>query len=50
MNSTVLDAEIAGRRTMISVRGDFFPTGISLISSGKISVENAQLNEISVAE
>lgn len=50
MNSTVLDIEIAERRTMISVRSNFFPTKLSLLSVGEVSTESAQLNEINVFE
>ena len=44
LRSTVLDAEIAGRRTFISIRNDFFPTEISAFSDGDLTVNNIQLN------
>lgn len=43
LRSTVLDAEIAGRRTFISVRDDFFPTKLKLLTKGNPTVGNSVL-------
>lgn len=50
MHSTVIDAEIAGKRTMISVRTDFFPTELSVISDGNIEIAEKSLHYISFEE
>lgn len=44
LKATVIDAEIAGERTMISVRADFKPDTFSIISDGEILVDNEQLH------
>ena len=50
LRSTVIDAEIAGRRTLISVRDGFFPTEISVITKGSILIKNPSLEEANTAE
>lgn len=46
MRSTVIDAEIAGRRTLISVRSGFYPSKIKAIFDGEVSLLNSALNFI----
>lgn len=45
LRACVIDAEIAERRTLISVRTGFFPTNLSLLNKGDISIEDAVLKE-----
>lgn len=48
--STVLDAEIAGHRTLISMRPEFFPTRASLLSDGNLTAGNVSLRQIPCTE
>jgi hypothetical protein len=50
MRATVLDVEIAERRTMISVRSDFYPTALSLGEKNGARIFGGSLFRISVAE
>ncbi|MBR7185221.1 MAG: hypothetical protein IKD37_06405 [Clostridia bacterium] len=50
LKATVLDIEIAGRRTLISLRPDFYPTRALLLADGGITVFDAALSVIPVAE
>lgn len=51
MRATVFDVEIAKRRTLISVRTDFYPTRLSLLSNGgKVAVAEHSLHLISESE
>lgn len=43
MHSTVIDAEFNGRRTMISVRDDFYPERLSIISDGEINITDKEM-------
>ncbi len=44
LRSTVIDAEIAGCRTLISVRGDFCPTRIKALCDGEQRILSAYLS------
>jgi len=46
MRGTVLDVEIAGRKTLISVRDNFFPTTLSVICQGEAKLGNEKLFNI----
>ena len=50
MRGTVLDVELAARKTLISVRDDFFPTSLSLICQGAAKIHNEKLFNISFEE
>ena len=50
LKSTVIDAEIAGRRTFISVRSDFYPSIIKALFDGNMVVLNSVLYFISNEE
>lgn len=50
LKSTVIDAEIAGRRTFISVRSDFYPSRIKALFDGNMVVLNSVLYFISNEE
>lgn len=44
--ATVIDVEIAERRTLLSVRKDFFPDGISIIAEGDCEAEEMKVYSI----
>ncbi len=46
IRGTVIDAEIAGRRTLISVRTDFFPDAFNIFSKGEIAVSQGTAGKI----
>lgn len=46
MRSTVLDVQVAQRRTMISVRAGFFPEKASVLSEGEIGVTEKSLKKL----
>lgn len=46
LRATVLDVEIAERRTLLSVRKDFFPNGISFITEGSCKLEEMKAYSI----
>lgn len=48
--AAVLDAEIAGRRTLVSVRPDFHPTRAILLADGPLAVTDAAISRIPCAE
>lgn len=48
LRSTVIDAEVAGRRTMISVRADFFPDTVSLLADGEIDATDLSMKKLSL--
>ena len=50
MRSTVIDAEIAERRTMISVRNGFYPTKITTLKDGDLDVKIVSIYEIQTVE
>ena len=50
MRATVLDVEIAQRRTMVSVRGDFYPTGLACGERNGARVLGGTLSRIFGAE
>lgn len=43
LHSTVIDAEVAGKRTIISVRKDFFPTSLSFKSDGEMGLSDTKM-------
>lgn len=46
LRSTVIDAEVAGRRTMVSVRDGFFPDTFSVLSDGDISMRDCAVRKL----
>lgn len=50
LRSTVIDMEIAERRTFISLRYGFFPTRLSLINDGDVEVSEAHGYTVNSAE
>lgn len=50
MHGTVIDAEIAERRTMISVRNGFYPTKITTLKDGDLDAKTVCLNKIETVE
>ncbi len=50
LKATVIDVEIAEKRTMISVRDNFIPDKVSVISDGKILLNNKKLHIIGVVK
>ena len=46
LRATVLDMEVAKRRTMISVRDGFFPTGAQFLVEGDAEIQSARLQEM----
>jgi hypothetical protein len=46
LRATVLDIEVAERRTMISVRDGFFPTGAQFLVEGDAEIQSATLQKI----
>lgn len=50
LRSTVLDVEIAEKRTLISVRDGFFPEKVSFLKDGDLTFGNTKLYVINTAE
>lgn len=50
LRSTVIDAEIGERRTLISVRDGFFPIKITALKDGELELNTDSLNEIETVE
>ncbi len=46
MRATVIDAEIAERRTLISVRENFFPIELTTVSEEDLTVEEVKVYKI----
>ncbi|MBQ8893745.1 MAG: hypothetical protein IJ043_04975 [Clostridia bacterium] len=50
LHGTVLDIELAGRKTMISVRQDFYPTALTLLQEKPVIILNQSLAVIPTVE
>lgn len=46
LRSTVVDAEVAGRQTLVSVRPDFFPDRVAVLAEGEALLSDMTLREL----